>query len=129
MLTGIRRCATRLTILRLVAGSAWGAATRRATLCHMLITRGDVYMRMSVDFRSHDNCMCSAESVFHSIKSDQMREFERSLRHSTGRHDEQKVYERARARELLELGGRGAPLTQVLRFSRTVNVLRYGRSH
>lgn len=75
--------------------------------CHMLITRGDVYTRMSVDFRSHDNCMCSAESVFHSIKSDQMREYEKSLRHSTGRHDEKKVYERARARELLELEAEG----------------------
>ena len=74
----------------------------------MLITRGDVYRRMTVDFRSHDNCRCSAESKFFSIKSEDMREYERSLRHATGRHDEQKVYDRARARELLQMEAEGS---------------------
>ena len=85
-----------------------GRGDETCNFCHMLITRGDVYRRMTVDFRSHDNCRCSAESKFFSIKSKDMREYERSLRHATGRHDEQKVYDRARARELLQMEAEGS---------------------
>ena len=85
-----------------------GRGDETCNFCHMLITRGDVYRQSTVDFRSHDNCRCSAESVFGKISSAEMRAYERSARNTTGRHDEARQLDRARAKELLQMEAEGS---------------------
>ena len=89
-------------------GGSVSVAATTCNFCHMLITRGDVYRQSTVDFRSHDNCRCSAESVFGKISSAEMRAYERSARHTTGRHDEARQLDRARAKELLQMEAEGS---------------------
>lgn len=85
-----------------------GRGDETCNFCHMLITRGDVYRQSTVDFRSHDNCRCSAESVFGKISSDEMRAYERSARHTSKRHDEARQLDRARAKEILQMEAEGS---------------------
>ena len=85
-----------------------GRGDETCNFCHMLITRGEVYRQSTVDFRSHDNCLCSAESVFGKISNAEMREYERSARRTTKRHDEARQLDRARAKELLQMEAEGS---------------------
>lgn len=41
-----------------------GRGGKTCAFCRMLIGRGDVYDSITVQFKSHDNCRCAAESVF-----------------------------------------------------------------
>src|SRR5699024_11997324 len=84
-----------------------GRGDETGDFCHMLITRGEVYRQSTVDFRSHDNCLRSAESVSGKISNDEMREYERSARRTTNRHDEARQLDRARAKELLQMEAEG----------------------
>lgn len=75
-----------------------GRGGETCDFCLMLIGRGEVYDSISVQFKSHDNCRCGAESVFDNdfIRSDEFAEYGGSARKR-----KQTDADRARVREWL----------------------------
>ena len=74
-----------------------GRGGKTCAFCRMLIGRGDVYDSISVQFKSHDNCRCAAETSFDSIESKSFADYGGSARKRKQTDDDRK-----RVREWLE---------------------------